>query len=213
MSDKETIDMLIEGGSAKPGPTTAPKLGMYKVNMKKLFEDINDQTKAYKDMSVPVKVLVDKKDGSYAIRIGTPPVSSLLAKELGMKKIAVAKAEKAEGEAAAEKPAKKAKEAAPAEPVKEAAAADATDAAGAPVAKKKKEKEKIARVIVADVKMQQLVKIARMKWSGMLSKTFKSAVKEVVGSCASMPVTIEGKAPKAIIAEIDEGKYDSLIKE
>ncbi len=82
MTETETLDLLIEGGHAKPGPTTAPKLGMYKVNMGKLFQDINEQTKDYKGMNVPVKVTINKKDSSYSIKIGTPTVSSFIRKEL-----------------------------------------------------------------------------------------------------------------------------------
>ncbi|RLC33259.1 50S ribosomal protein L11, partial [Candidatus Shapirobacteria bacterium] len=33
MSEKETIELLVEGGKASPGPTTAPKLSAYKLNI------------------------------------------------------------------------------------------------------------------------------------------------------------------------------------
>jgi large subunit ribosomal protein L11 len=211
MADMETIDMLIEGGNAKPGPTTAPKLGMFKVNMGQLFDEINKETADYKGMSVPVKVLVNKKDGSYKFTVGTPPVASLLAKELGMKKIAVKQtSEGNDEEEPEEKPKKKKKETE--EEVDEEGKKKLTKK-DKQVAKKKEEKKKVEREIVADVKMEQIVKVARMKRPGMLSKTFKASVKEVVGSCVSMPVVVEGKSPKEVLVEIDEGKYDDLIKE
>ncbi|MEM2091774.1 MAG: 50S ribosomal protein L11, partial [Candidatus Bathyarchaeia archaeon] len=41
--------------------------------------------------------------------------------------------------------------------------------------------------------------------------SLKAAVKEIIGSCVSMGVTVDGKDPKAVLREIDEGKYDSII--
>jgi large subunit ribosomal protein L11 len=46
-----------------------------------------------------------------------------------------------------------------------------------------------------------------------LSKTLKSAVKEILGTCVSMGVTVEGKDPKEVIREIDEGKHDQIFAE
>ena len=86
---KETLDLLIEGGNAKPGPTTAPKLSQYKVNMGQLFNEINEKTKEYKGMNVPVKIVIDTSKSSYEIKVGVPPVSSLIKKELGLKKMGV----------------------------------------------------------------------------------------------------------------------------
>ena len=61
--------------------------------------------------------------------------------------------------------------------------------------------------------MEQCLKVAKMKRNSLLAKTFKGAVKEIVGSCSSMPVTVDGKSPKEILKDIDEGKYNSVIKE
>ena len=76
------------------------------------------------------------------------------------------------------------------------------------------EEEKTAgKTSVGDLKMDQIVKIANMVKDNMLAKDIKSAVKQVVGSANSMQgVMIEGKRPKEIEKEIDEGKWDNLIK-
>lgn len=200
MAEIETLDLLVEGGKAKPGPATAPKLGELKVNIGKLFQDINEMTKEYANMNVPVKVIVNKKDKSYTIKIGTPPVSSLLRKELGLKKIAPEKKEEA-SEETTEKTDKKAS--------KSPSASSGTTK----TPEKKEKKGKSERQIIANIKMEQCVKIARMKRASLLSKTFKSAVKEIVGSCVSMPVTVDGKSPKEVLKEINQGKYDELLKE
>lgn len=224
MADTETLDLLVEGGKAKPGPSTAPRLGALKVNIGQLFQDINQKTKEYANMNVPVKVIINRKTRSYKIKVGTPPVSSLLRKELGLKKIAPEKKEEedtflatsTEPEEGKKKKKKKGKEEKEAEELKEG---EETEEAEGELkkkgkkAKKKAKKVKKEREIIADVKMEQCIKVARMKRESLLAKTFKSAVKEVIGSCVSMPVTVEGKKPKEVLQEIDQGKYDSLLKE
>ena len=65
---------------------------------------------------------------------------------------------------------------------------------------------------IADINMKTVVKIAKEKMEDMNVKTFKAAVKQVIGSISSMQgITIEGKKPKEIIKEIDEGKWDKII--
>jgi len=97
MADKETIDLLIEGGKATPGATTAPKLSAFKLNIGEIFKQINEKTKEYAGMKVPVKIIVDKKTHEYEIKIGTPPVSSLIKKELGIQVAKITEEEKAAG--------------------------------------------------------------------------------------------------------------------
>ncbi len=60
--------------------------------------------------------------------------------------------------------------------------------------------------VVGNLTLEQVIKIAKMKRKQMLAYTLKSAVKEVLGTCVSMGVTVEGKHPKDVIREIDEGK-------
>jgi large subunit ribosomal protein L11 len=60
--------------------------------------------------------------------------------------------------------------------------------------------------------MERLVGIAKMKKDAMLASSLKSAVKEAAGACQSLGVNIEGKRPREVIKEINEGKFDSLIK-
>jgi len=60
--------------------------------------------------------------------------------------------------------------------------------------------------VVGNLTLEQVIKIAKMKRKQMLSYTLKSAVKEVLGTCVSMGITVEGKHPKEVIKEINEGK-------
>ena len=194
---KETIEMLVEGGNAKPGPTTAPKFSQYKINMGELFNKINQETKEYKGMNVPVKVIIDTDTKEYTIKVGVPPVSSLIKKELGLDKIGSSGSKKdASGQ---DKKTGKEGKAEKKEKIKEEK----------PVEAKEEIKE---RKIVGNLTIEQCVKIAKMKQSGLLSKSLKNAVKEVVGSCVSMPITVDGKPPKQVLKEIDQGLYDSKIQ-
>ena len=54
------------------------------------------------------------------------------------------------------------------------------------------------------------MRIAKIKRAELLAQTLKSAAKEVLGSCVSMGVTVEGKDPREVQKEIDEGKYEEL---
>ena len=66
---------------------------------------------------------------------------------------------------------------------------------------------------VGDLPFEAAVRIARMKIDKMLSYELKTAVKEVVGTCVSVGVTVDGKDPKEIFPLIDAGEYDSILNE
>ncbi len=57
--------------------------------------------------------------------------------------------------------------------------------------------------------MDKVVSIAKSKIAGSYAASIKSAAKEVVGSCVSMGVKIEGKDAREFMKEIDAGKWDS----
>jgi large subunit ribosomal protein L11 len=62
-----------------------------------------------------------------------------------------------------------------------------------------------------NLSMQKAVSIARSKRNS-LGKNLKETLKEVMGSCVSMGVTIDGKNAKEAIREVVAGKHDSLLK-
>jgi len=66
---------------------------------------------------------------------------------------------------------------------------------------------------VADLKIEQALKVARMKFDALLSADHKSATKEVVGTCVSMGITVEGKDPREVQKEINQGVYDDKLVE
>ncbi len=150
----ETIEVLVEGGKASPTPPLGPKLSEAKMNIGEVISAINEKTKSFSGMKVPVKLTI-KDDKSYTITVGTPPVSALIKKELNLQKLS---------KTACSEPA-------------------------------------------GNLAFDQVVKIAKSK-----DLNGRSGVKQVVGSCLSVGVTIEGKNPKEITKEIDEGKWDEKIK-
>jgi large subunit ribosomal protein L11 len=50
-----------------------------------------------------------------------------------------------------------------------------------------------------------------MKMESMLSYDLKNSVKEVMGTCVSVGVTIDGKRAKVAIATVDAGEYDTQL--
>jgi large subunit ribosomal protein L11 len=157
MGEKKIINVLVVGGEASAGPPLGPALGPLGVNVLGIVNEINKQTSDFKGMRVPVKVEVDQDTKQFAISVGTPTTSALIAKESGIPKGSSKPNIEFMGELTADK----------------------------------------------------VVAIARSKVSGSYARDVKSAAKEVVGSCVSMGVKIEGKDPREFMAELDEGKWDS----
>src|SRR3989338_3211388 len=66
---------------------------------------------------------------------------------------------------------------------------------------------------VADVLIEQIIKVAKMKEDRLLGRDLKAKVKEIIGTCNSMGILVEGKPAVEAIKEVNEGKYDKEIKE
>jgi large subunit ribosomal protein L11 len=79
----DTVEALVDGGRASAGPPLGPALGPKGVNIGAIIAAINEKTKAFDGMKVPVKILIaDNK--SFEIKVGTPPMSALIKSELGL---------------------------------------------------------------------------------------------------------------------------------
>jgi large subunit ribosomal protein L11 len=156
----ETIKALVDGGKATAGAPLGPALGPKGVNIMQVINAINDKTKQFQGMKVPVKVIIDPKTKDFEIEVGTPPAASLILHEV--------KAEKGSG-----------------------------------VPSKTK---------IGNITVDQAVKIAKMKYDSTLGKDLKKKTKEIIGTCISLGVTVEGKAPKQTLRDIEEGKFDSAFQ-
>ncbi|MEM3437021.1 MAG: 50S ribosomal protein L11 [Nitrososphaerales archaeon] len=161
MGEKKVINALIVGGEATAGPPLGPALGPLGVNVVAIVNKINELTKEYSGMRVPVKIAVDVETKGFDVEVGTPTTSALIVKEAGIQK---------------------------------GSGTPKTNYAG-------------------NLSFQQLLKIAKMKKQNSYGKSLKSVIREIVGSCVSMGISIEGKDPREIQKEIYEGKWDKSIGE
>lgn len=153
----ETIKALVEGGKASAGPPLGPALGPLGVNIMQIINTINEKTKQFDGMKVPVKVIIDPATKNFEIEVGTPPASSLILNEL--------KLEKGSGSAGTHK--------------------------------------------IGNLAIDQAIKVAKMKYDSLLGRELKQKTKEIIGTCVSIGITVEGKKPQEIQKAIDEGEYDS----
>ncbi|MDE1798539.1 MAG: 50S ribosomal protein L11 [Candidatus Micrarchaeota archaeon] len=64
---------------------------------------------------------------------------------------------------------------------------------------------------VGDLPFDKVVSIAKAKMGKSLTKTVKASVSEVLGTCVSLGVQVDGKDPRAVYAEVQAGKMDSLL--
>jgi large subunit ribosomal protein L11 len=64
---------------------------------------------------------------------------------------------------------------------------------------------------VADLKIEQIIKIAKMKEDALLGNDMKAMCKEIVGTCQSMGVMVEGMDAQGALAAIDAGQFDAKI--
>ncbi|MCX8175005.1 MAG: 50S ribosomal protein L11 [Candidatus Micrarchaeota archaeon] len=64
---------------------------------------------------------------------------------------------------------------------------------------------------IGNLKFEQVVKVAKMKSGSSLVRNLKQGVKEVLGTCVSLGITVEGKDARQIRKAVDAGEYDSLL--
>ncbi len=156
---KKVVEALVAGGQATAGPPLGPALGPLGVNVVAIVNKINEVTKDYAGMKVPVKVIVDTETKEFEVNVGTPTTSALIVSELKVQK-----------------------------------------GSGSPKAQK-----------IGNLTMEQIVKIAKMKSAQLLSANLKAAVKEILGTCVSMGVTVDEKEPLDVQKEVDQGKYEAAL--
>jgi large subunit ribosomal protein L11 len=86
MSDKKIVNALVSGGEANAGPPLGPALGPLGINILQVVNTINEKTKDFPGMKVPVKVEVDSETKRFSVEVGIPPTAALIFKESGINK-------------------------------------------------------------------------------------------------------------------------------
>ena len=160
MVEPQKVSSLVTGGSASAGPPLGPALGPFGVNIMEIIKAINEKTKDFEGMKVPVTVSVYPDTKKWEIEIGIPSAAALLLKEAGVQK-----------------------------------------GTGTP-----------GTAWVGDISIDSVIKVANTKLEKSYASSLKSVVKTVIGTCLSLGIKVEGKTPKEITAEINEGKWDTKLK-
>jgi large subunit ribosomal protein L11 len=69
-----------------------------------------------------------------------------------------------------------------------------------------------AKQNVANLSIEQIIKVAKSKMNNLLCKDLKSAVKTTIGSCTSLGILVENKPASEVGDDIDSGIYDKEIE-
>jgi len=69
------------------------------------------------------------------------------------------------------------------------------------------------KVKVGNASIEDVIKITKVKYSEMLQREFKSAVKSILGTCASIGILVENEDPNELIQKIDKGEFEKEINE
>jgi len=64
---------------------------------------------------------------------------------------------------------------------------------------------------IGDMNLDQIINVVEAKKEIFLNRTYKAAIKSVLGTALSIGVTVEGEDPRKIQKLIDNGDYDDRI--
>ncbi len=145
----DEVSVLVEGGKASAGPPLGPALGPLGVNVGQVVAKINEETKQFAGMRVPVVVRVDAATRAFTLVVGRPPVAALLLKEAGK--------EKGSGKPKTE--------------------------------------------TIGNIDLAAVTKIAEAKGEDLFGRSVEEKINQVIGTCVSLGLTVDGKDPRAVLAE------------
>jgi large subunit ribosomal protein L11 len=77
----DEVSVLVEGGKAAAGAQLGSALGPLGVNVGQVVAQINQETKQFAGMRVPVVVKVNPANRTFTLVVGRPPVAAMLLKE------------------------------------------------------------------------------------------------------------------------------------
>jgi large subunit ribosomal protein L11 len=80
------IKLLVDGGAMKPGPALSQKLGPVGIPVNQVIQKINEATKSFEGIQVPVELNVDAATKNFEVKVFSPPVSGLIKRELKIEK-------------------------------------------------------------------------------------------------------------------------------
>jgi len=145
----DEVSVLVEGGKASAGPPLGPALGPLGVNVGQVVAKINEETRQFAGMRVPVVVKVDPATRAFTLVVGRPPVAALLLKEAGK--------EKGSGKPKTE--------------------------------------------TVGNVQLEAVRRIAEAKGEDLFGRTVEEKMNQVIGTCVSLGLSVDGEDPRAVLAK------------
>ena len=80
------IKIITQGGSMKPNPALAQKMGPLGLNMGKIISDVNNSTRSFAGMKIPVTLDINTKTKEIKVIVQQPSTAELLKKEFGIAK-------------------------------------------------------------------------------------------------------------------------------
>ena len=86
MAASQKVSSLVTGGQASAGPPLGPALGPMGVNIMEVIKAINEKTKDFEGMKVPVTVTVFPDTKKWEVEVGIPSAAALVLKEAGIQK-------------------------------------------------------------------------------------------------------------------------------
>jgi large subunit ribosomal protein L11 len=131
------------------------------VNIMAIVNEINDKTKEYDGLPIPVDVTIDTDTKKFQVKVGMLTTFALISQ-----------------------------------------AANISKGSGQPNS-----------TYAADLSFDQLISIAKKKRPGIYAASLKTAVREVLGTCQSAGVTVEGHHAKQVQEDIKAGEYDEQLAE
>lgn len=131
------------------------------VNIMAIVNEINEKTREYDGLPIPVDVTIDTDSKKFQVKVGMLTTFALISQ-----------------------------------------AANISKGSGQPNTS-----------YAADLSFDQLISIAKKKRPGIYAASLKTAVREVLGTCQSAGVTVEGHHAKQIQEAIKAGEYDEQLAE
>ena len=153
---EQRVSSLVTGGGASAGPPLGPALGPLGVNIMQVISAINEKTKEFEGMKIPITVVVNTDTKEYDIEVGIPSAAALIMKEANINK---------------------------------GSGASGTEWVG-------------------DITIDSVIKVAKAKLESSYTSSLKSITKTIIGTCMALGVKIDGKTPKEMTAEINDGKWN-----
>jgi len=135
----------IPAGEATPGPPLGTVLGPLGVPTPQIVAKMNEATKEFKGMKMPVTLKVNMDTKQFEVEVGSPPTAGLIKRLIGLEK----------------------------------GTADGS--------------------VVGDITMEQVKEVARQKMKFMNAPDEEAAVREVLGTCRSIGLTVDGKPVKELL--------------